>query len=160
MYQHYVLNYYNNGFASVTIPANVETIGEGAFESCGLTSVIFAENSKLTHINAYTFLYCNSLTEIVLPDGIVYIGEQAFYECDYLVSVVLPEGLEIIADGAFYYCVSLESITIPSSVTYIGEFAFGEDVSLKEVIFAENSKHKTESCTPVGLLFLHLWIKI
>lgn len=52
-----VLLKYNGNAASVTVPAGVFYIGDGAFE--GNTS----------------------LKSVTLPDGVYYIGNKAFYSC-------------------------------------------------------------------------------
>jgi hypothetical protein len=67
--------------------------------------------------------------EIVIPKYIgkyevTGIVDDAFRACDSLTSIVIPEGVTSIGDRAFLHCSSLTSITIPESVTRIGESAF------------------------------------
>ncbi len=49
-----------------------------------------------------------------------------FAQCDEVNNVVIPDGVEYIGDGAFAYCDNMSSITIPSTVSYIGYYAFEE----------------------------------
>ena len=44
---------------------------------------------------------------------------------DTITAIIVPDGITNIKDNAFAFCYNLESITIPRSVKYIGEEAFG-----------------------------------
>ncbi len=52
------------------------------------------------------------------------IGDYAFYNCNSLTSIVIPEGVTSIGYYAFYQCTAATSINIPTTVTSIGEYAF------------------------------------
>ena len=65
-----------------------------------LQSIDFG-NAKLTNIDNFAFRFCNSLTELVIPNTVTNIGRYAFY-----------------------YCENLSSVTIPASVEHIGSYAF------------------------------------
>ena len=64
---------------SVTIPAFVTSIGEGAFSKIAITSIVFADNSQLTSIGKGAF-YKIAITSIVIPAGVTSIGDYAFYK--------------------------------------------------------------------------------
>ena len=68
--------------------------------------------------------YADSITAVVVNEGITSVSKESFSGCTELVSVSLPEGLKFIGDDAFAGCGSLESIVIPEGVTRIGEEAF------------------------------------
>lgn len=53
-------------------------------------------------IQAYAFLNCKSLTELVLEDGVTELENEAIVECE-----------------------NLKKITVPESTTILGEYAFG-----------------------------------
>ena len=98
----------------VTISANVESIGTGAFMFCHqLEHVIFEEGSKLKKIDTYAFSNCIELKKIVLPEGLEIIEENAFNGCTNLTEVIIPQSVSIISDGAFYGCVYLKTLTLP-----------------------------------------------
>ena len=78
----------------------------------------------VTSIGEYAFVYCNSLTEVTIPEGVTSIGEWAFEGCSNLTKAIIPEGVTSIGKGAFLSCRSLTEVTIPKSVTSIGELAF------------------------------------
>ncbi len=90
----------NASLTSISIPANVTSIGSKAFDGCsGLQSVAIGSN----------------VTEI---------GEYAFYNCIGLTSIKIPNNVTSIGSWAFGCCSGLQSITIGSGVTEIGEDVF------------------------------------
>ena len=82
----------------------------------------------------------DSITQVIIPNGVTSIGDYAFDGCESLRSITIPNGVTSIGNRAFYYCTSLTSIEIPNSVTSIGYSAFSWCFSLTSVNFAENSK--------------------
>ena len=58
------------------------------------------------------FQYCDSLTEIIIPDSVTSIGEDAFSYCDSLTHVTLGNGVTSIGEDAFYYCTALTEIQV------------------------------------------------
>jgi hypothetical protein len=68
--------------------------------------------------------YKDSITAIVVQEGVTSIGQQAFFNCTALTSVTLPNSLTVIEGGAFWGCGSLSSITLPSSLITISQQAF------------------------------------
>lgn len=118
----------------ITIPKTVRFIDVGAFYNCSrLTTVTFDENSKggifaskssLVRIGKSAFTYCESLKEIIIPDGVTEIGDGAFESCDVLERVHLPQSLTKISRGLFNLCDNLSDVNIPDGVTVIDEFAF------------------------------------
>jgi len=83
---------------SITIPANVTSIGQSAFYKC------------------------TGLKSITIPASVQTIDDEAFCLCRNLATVTFAEGsrLEKIGNGAFSECVSLAAIRIPASVKQIG----------------------------------------
>ena len=92
---------------------------------------------NVTHIGAFTFYNCSTLTNITIPAGVTSISKSAFCNCSNLATVTFAEGsqLETIGDYAFANCSSLTSITIPASVTNIGYSAFNGCSSLTRINF-------------------------
>lgn len=81
--------------------------------------------TSLTSIPSSAFSYCNNLTEITLPANgkITSIGKEAFFECFRLGDIIIPEGVTYIGVRAFYEC-DFQTITIPATITSIDECAF------------------------------------
>ncbi len=92
-------------------------------------------------------------TDVVIPkvsqkwEKVVGIGERAFYNCDSLTSVVIPEGVTSIGVRAFQDCNSIKTVEIPSSVTEIGAQAFGWTERLTIILSDRNATyHMTNDC--------------
>ena len=63
------------------------------------------------------------ITEVILNDGLLSIGENAFSSCHGLTSIYLPETLTTIEDSAFSGT-GLTSVILPASLTSLGSQAF------------------------------------
>ncbi|MCL2835043.1 MAG: leucine-rich repeat domain-containing protein [Treponema sp.] len=131
----------------------VVDIGDGAFSSCFLTSVVIPNSVERIGDNAFPD---NELTEVVIPDSVRFIGNGAFFHnkisnitlSDHLVSignaaftsnkltdVTLPESLVSIGFAAFSSN-DLGNVTIPNFVRSIGEMAFDRTVRVKSPHFS------------------------
>ena len=91
-------------------------------------------NGQNYRIKNYAFSGCESLTEVIIPNGVASMGEYAFAYCRSLTCLTIPESVTSIGDSAFYCCTSLTSVNIPASITGIGGYAFSGCESLTEVI--------------------------
>ena len=79
---------------------------------------------KVISIGKRSFLGCNYMTSIKLPETLASIGQSAFFDCERLPEINLPNSLSIIEESAFCYCRSISHFRIPESVTVIGTAAF------------------------------------
>ena len=80
---------------SVTFGAGLKTIGDYAFyNSLGLVNCDLQTASGLKTIGKASFMNCNEMLSIKLPDGLTSIGESAFDYCNKLAEVRLPAGPE------------------------------------------------------------------
>ena len=155
----------SSGLENIEIPAEVTSIGEFAFNNCeSLSSVTFAEGSRLSSIGDSAFYMTWSLTSIEIPDGVTGIGDYAFYESG-LENINIPAGVTTIGmeafeecfnlsgvtfekdskltkieSGTFFGCGKLTSIEIPAGVTSIGIMAFYFCSDLTSVTFEEGSQ--------------------
>ena len=83
-------------------------------------------NKKITAIANEAFISNHSLKEVVIEDGIKYIGKNKS-----------PHNLD---DGAFSYCYNLEKIVFPSTLKKISKCAFYGCENLKEIYLPEGFK--------------------
>ena len=103
---------------------------EGAYtQDETLTSVVIPEG--VTDIGEIAFYGCVNLREVFFPKSLKIIREEAFGETG-LVSALLPAGLEEIEEKAFFSCDNLRHIEVPGPGTIIGSDAFGCCDSLVE----------------------------
>ena len=84
------------------------------------------------------FCCCKSLKSLILPDSVIFIGNEAFSDCDLLSSLVIPNSVTSIGNSAFSGCSSLRSLVIPNSVTSIGFGAFGNCKSLRSLVIPDS----------------------
>ena len=87
----------------------------------GKDAVTVAEGTTMIGANAFEG---SIISEIVIPEGVVSIGDKAFSDAVNLASVTLPEGLTTIRTFTFTNCSSLKTITIPDSVTEMDDYTF------------------------------------
>lgn len=78
----------------------------------------------LVRIGDSAFSCKENITSVVIPDGVEEIGEDAFMYCKGLTHITLPKTLRKIGGSAFYGCESLTSVLIPDGVEEIGADAF------------------------------------
>ena len=78
-----------------------------------------------------------SITEVIVEEGVTSIGSGAFYKCQNISSVSLPSGLVKIGNYAFDSCTSLSAVTIPDEVSSIGIRAFKDCKSFHSFTFPE-----------------------
>lgn len=89
-----------SGFASITIPDSVTSIGDSAFRNCsGLTSITIPDS--VTTIGGGAFNGCSSLSSIEIPDSVTSIGDDVYsflYRSFYIKTV----GRKKIVDRLFF----------------------------------------------------------
>ena len=87
-----------------------------------ITDIVIPDS--VISIGNYVFQDCLSLTNLVIQDSVTEIGNYTFEGCTNLTTLTIGEGVNSISQYAFRNCTSLTEITIPDSVTTIGEYAF------------------------------------
>ena len=95
---------------------------------------------EIVNIGDYSFVYCEHLEEISIPNSVKHIGNKAFSHCTELKHIVLPETIETIGSDAFSSCSSLPSITLPNNLKSIGTGAFSSCSSLLSITLPNNLK--------------------
>ncbi len=138
--------FYGGSFDKVTIHDGVQKIGSYAFYGCDIgelhiesmeswCGIEFADGyaNPLRVVSTFR-LNGESVTDLVIPEGVTEISAYAFYNADNISKVTFPESLRKIGAYAFYDCNNLSELTLGASVTEIGEYAF-YDVNLTEITF-------------------------
>ena len=63
----------------------------------------------------HAFFRCSSLSNIIVPNSVISIGDRAFSGCS-LSNIAIPDSVTAIGNDAFWDCRSLSNIVIPKSV--------------------------------------------
>ena len=100
-----------------------------------LTHVVIPEG--MTVIGDSAFSRCSKLVSAEIPSTVQNLNRALFEGCFRLTSVNLPEGITSIPDSLFSGCSSLKSITIPSTVTNLHGWAFKKCLRLTEITIPE-----------------------
>ena len=115
----------NWNLLEITIPDNINVIGESAFAECEyLNKVILPK--ELVEIRDNAFNTCSSLNSIVLPKSLRKIGINNFYFCENLNTVVYEgtkeefKNIEI-DDDCFKLCPDLDMIKCSDSSIYFDD---------------------------------------
>ena len=116
---HYTGNYTNIAIPSEINGVRITKIGDSAFYSDRLTSVIIPVG--VTSIGNWAFAK-NQLISVTIPAGVTSIGRGAFDD-NQLKSVTIPASVASIGDWAFWNN-QLTSITIGASVSINDEYVF------------------------------------
>ncbi len=116
---------------------NWTQIPDGTFRSHhNLTEVELPPN--ITRIGEYAFT-STAIRTVVLPDSVTLIDYDAFSLCENLTYINIPDGVETIRSYAFEGCAALKAISIPDSVTELGSsYTFGDCKSLTAVRLSNN----------------------
>ena len=121
-----IITGYKGDGGDVVVPSlwhglTVTGIDEEAFESCeSLTGVVISEG--ITSIGDWAFAGCTNLTSITIPNGVTSLGEGLFSSSG-LVSIYLPRSVTSIVTetsstiSAFLHCSSLISIDVDENNT-------------------------------------------
>jgi len=129
--------FYNQaGLTSVTIPASVTRIGDGAFAGCPNLTSIAVDPANPNYASADGVLFDKAFTTLlqcpaglnggyVISNNVTSLGNEAFENCAGLTSILIGSGVTNVGNSAFSDCFNLASLTLPGRVTSLGDAAFG-----------------------------------
>lgn len=111
----------NTALKSVTIPSTMLPDNfSAAFVGCtNLSNYIISENNPyfiledefvLNAAKTVVYSYVGDATELVIPEGVVYIAANAFLNNEHLVKVTMPSTLKAVGDKAFFGIATLEEV--------------------------------------------------
>ena len=81
-----------------------------------ITNVIIEDG--VTSIKCYAFNACNAITMVTIPKSVTSIEYNAFRGCDALTTITIPDSVKNIEFGAFAYCDALTSINVDEANLY------------------------------------------
>ena len=135
----------------ITFPKYIKNVGAQAFWNCESLEAVYIsdinswfdisfEGSDANPLNNAHHLYLNDeeIKDLIIPDGIIEIGDFLFTGCTSLVSIVFNERLSKIGVRAFWECTGIKSLIFNDKLTSIGEGAFWGCSSLASVRIGKN----------------------
>jgi hypothetical protein len=107
----------------VTIDSTIQELAPASFRRVSITTLAFAQPSRLRIIGSSAFAICPSLGAVVIPSTVEVIGAHAFGSCRSLREVRFEKGsrLRMIEESAFDGCTQLGPVDVPSRAA-IGEY--------------------------------------
>ncbi len=108
---------YQGSASTVTIPDDIEKIGEGAF----------AGNTTLVSVN--------------IPSSVKTIGYNAFADCTALEHISIPNGTTTIEDAAFSGCINLSKVSFGKNVKSLGSGIFVDCPRLQKVDISSKNEY-------------------
>ena len=109
----------------------VTEVGDEAFYETPVRTVILPEG--IVHIGNTAFSGCNQLREMALPESLTSIGAGAFESCYHLLEMSIPDQVTELGGSAFWANFFLSSVKLPASLQTIGEAAFAACVNLEQM---------------------------
>ena len=127
----------NEGLEMAEIPA-------GCFQGCGnLTNLYF---KGIKNIQGWAFSGCTSMTELPIKsmatDAKVSLGSNAFENTKFTGDLVLPEGIAYVGGNCFGSCLQLKSITFPSTIEKIDATFDNNCTALTHINVEENNYYE------------------
>ena len=125
----------DNNSGVVTIPSDLKITSIGSFAFSNFDYVLKTEDEYAIDSSSLTkqqYLGNDTITKVIIPEGVKTIGAYAFAGLTKLEEVVLPSTLESVEYGAFYGCTSLTKLTFTNgnNLKVINKYAF-EKCNLK-----------------------------
>ena len=121
--------FFGKKLSTVTLPANLETIGFAAFAGCDQLRGITLP-ATVSMIDDYAFAG-SGLTSVVLPQTVVYMGKGVFARCEQMTTATV--GSFVLGDFAFLGDSNLSNVVIGAGVNYILKGAFNGCTALKTI---------------------------
>ena len=137
--------FYGMGLTEISIPASVESIDEEAFDSNpDLIKITVHENNPVYDsrggCNALIETASNAMImgckTTVIPESVTYIRRFA----DTPLALIIPEGVIEIGEYAFNGCVTLSNIVLPKSMRRVPKTAFLDCPNLKFIVSKAGGK--------------------
>ena len=108
----------------IIFPDGMTTVGTYSMYSLWNVKEIDWGGSTVTHIYERAFYQCKSLTSLVLPQSLTYIGLYAFAYCSNISAITMGDRVKTISNYAFYAPSNLIEIDFGNSPANIGRCAF------------------------------------
>jgi len=123
------------GIEAVIIPYSVTRIGLNAFKGSSVKRIFIPDG--VTVIDSGAFAYCQSLTELILPNSLIKLGKTILVGSRLIERVIIPAALTEISAESFAYS-SVKTLVLSEGIKKIGYSAFAHCTSLKEIFLPDS----------------------
>ncbi|MBE6634999.1 MAG: leucine-rich repeat domain-containing protein [Ruminococcaceae bacterium] len=116
----------------ISLGSAIGSIGNDAFYDCGTLDIVNVADiaawcgisfaSPTANPLKYTskiYLNGEQVTRLVIPEGVIKIGDYAFYNCSAITELVIPAGVSSVGADAFYLCPVKEVTAPPAALSEI-----------------------------------------
>lgn len=114
---------YNNG--NTKIYTDITAIEPDMFkDKLNIKSVQIG--NTVTNIQPLAFCNFQNLTNVIIPQSILYIGHSAFQGCNHLkTNIIIPNQIKTIYYDTFRDCKNITNITLNDNIETLGDVSFG-----------------------------------
>ena len=120
----------NASVKTVTLPASLVTIGNGAFSGSGISVIQIPDG--VTYIGVGAFENATALANVKLSAKLETLETSAFKGCKALAEIALPESVKVISADTFAGCEALAKVDL-GKVEEIEQYAFSDCTALKDI---------------------------
>ena len=132
-----VLVGYTGDTEVVELPENIKEIKPLIFRNHPEIRLLDLSKTHVTNLLTKTFFECKNIYEIKLPETLEVIGYQAFSNCQSLEELIIPEGVKEIMPGAFEECCNLIQLKVPSNIHVIEMNVFKNCSKLERIYLSD-----------------------
>ena len=140
LYNSHIFAYLPPTFSEYSVPEGIEVIAGGAFACCSNLQKInlpmslrYIKDHAFGVLNSYDISGCLSLSEIIIPDGVIDIDFEAFDRCTGLKKVIIGNNVRTLGVNCFASCSNLMTVALGKNLKHIGRAAFKECGNIKEI---------------------------
>lgn len=144
-----VIPYEHNGLPITAI---------GSFSSLTFSEIILPK--CIVEIKDDAFFNCMSLSKLVIPDGVTYIGANSFYNSS-ITEIKIPESVKEIGATAFALCYNLQNVYIGNNIERRGADIFYSCGDLNVYFTGSESEWKLDKEYEMTNMIIHYdWVPL
>ncbi len=94
--------------------------------------IVIPDDEGILYIGSYAFCLYELDKEVELPEDDFDLNKIPGTN-DTVTSVIIPDGVEDVKKYAFYNCTNLTTVTLPNTIKYVREYSFYNDAKLENI---------------------------